>query len=550
MSLCTLLASPEYTIEDLGPISENNGRACAVNDLSWIVGSIGNGGNGSAFIWKNEAFREIGAVGGGLGATSINNDGIVVGHSDSGGTIAGAFVWENDQMNALEMLPGAQWSYAHGINKDGIIVGKCNLTEGTLSYYHAVQWENGFISDLGVLENVSQYRHSSQANAINDKGVAVGFSFGTPDGYDWGVYAVSWENGIIKNLDTLGIGSQARDINNAGQIVGSISYRSDEENRTAYTHAGLWEDGAVIDLGTLGNGRRSNALAINESGQIVGKSTMTDSMADLNYHAVLWNNGELFDLNEQIDLTAGWKLEEAVDINDKGQIIGSGILDGVRHAYLLNRKGCNDVPSKIVLTSPPGKTGDAHPSFTWEEDTCATWYKFFLKDTSRHFKYVQWYEIDDNDPDFPEAACSNGECSITLESALDEGNYEWWVRGWNENGNGEWSDGMENKPPLQPFLVGISISPAGFHTFTWIKNYHTTWYHFYLQNISSDFKFATWYEIDDNDPDFPEVTCTENDCSISLDDKLENDAYIFWVRGWNEYGKGEWSVGETFTVPE
>ena len=60
--------------------------------------------------------------------------------------------------------------------------------------------------------------------------------------------------------------SWARAINNRGQIVGLSSFgplSSDE------IHAVLWQDGVAVDLGDLG-GYPTQALDINDRGQIVG----------------------------------------------------------------------------------------------------------------------------------------------------------------------------------------------------------------------------------------------------------------------------------------
>ncbi|MCD4681765.1 MAG: DUF3466 family protein, partial [Bacteroidales bacterium] len=350
-------AIPGYSITDMGAINNDNSMAYAINDKGQVVGSSGVGTDGHAFIWEDGTLTDIGAVGGGLGAADINDAGIVVGHSDSKGLINGAFVWEDNQVNALGTLPSGQWSYAFGINETGTIVGKSNLISGSTSYYHAVQWENGYMIDLGTIENQTDYIHSSQANAINDNGVVAGFSFGTPDGSDWGVYAVVWEDGSIKNLSTLGNGSQANDINNAGQIVGSISYLVDGGGGTSYNHAGLWENGSIIDLGTLQDGIRSNAFGINEKGQIVGKSTMTSSLSDQSYHAILWIDGETFNLNDLVDSSLGWELSEAVDINEKSQISGIGFIDGAKHAYLLDPEAWSDLTIRAVIyTEEKGAT--------------------------------------------------------------------------------------------------------------------------------------------------------------------------------------------------
>ena len=72
--------------------------------------------------------------------------------------------------------------------------------------------------------------------------------------------------------------SYAWAINNAGQITGY----SDTSN--GETHAFLWEDGTLTDLGTPG-GKYSFAYAINDHGQVVGASYT----ASREEHACLWS---------------------------------------------------------------------------------------------------------------------------------------------------------------------------------------------------------------------------------------------------------------------
>lgn len=97
---------------------------------------------------------------------------------------------------------------------------------------------------------------------------------------------------VITDLGTLGgrYGrvSAAFSVNNRGQIVGASGVGLIGAGRM---HAVLWQNRRIADLDTLG-GENSEALAINDHGQIAGWST-TKTGAE---HAVLWQKGTMTDL--------------------------------------------------------------------------------------------------------------------------------------------------------------------------------------------------------------------------------------------------------------
>jgi probable HAF family extracellular repeat protein len=77
----------------------------------------------------------------------------------------------------------------------------------------------------------------------------------------------------VTDLGTL----SASDLNNAGQVVGQAG------TTDGFNHAFLWDNGTMIDLGTLG-GTNSGAYGINDLGQVVGAATLP---AEASLHAFL-----------------------------------------------------------------------------------------------------------------------------------------------------------------------------------------------------------------------------------------------------------------------
>src|SRR6266853_1805874 len=114
----------------------------------------------------------------------------------------------------------------------------------------------------------------------------------------------------IADLGTLGgTFSAPRAINEAGQVVG-VSQTATDESR-----AFLWDNGTMINLGTLPNGSiSSEAVAINGRGQIVGRVVTVSRQS----RAFLWDNGNMIDLG-----TLGGCCTFAQAINGRGQVVGT-----------------------------------------------------------------------------------------------------------------------------------------------------------------------------------------------------------------------------------
>ncbi len=115
-------------------------------------------------------------------------------------------------------------------------------------------------------------------------------------------------------------------INNRGTMVGAML-----NPQTESVEACVVNEGTTRLLGTLG-GSFSVGRAINNRGDIVGGSLEAQ---DGNFHAFLFADGALQDLNHLVTNCEGWELIQAVAINDVGQVVGIGSYRGEDRIFLL-----------------------------------------------------------------------------------------------------------------------------------------------------------------------------------------------------------------------
>jgi probable HAF family extracellular repeat protein len=143
------------------------------------------------------------------------------------------------------------------------------------------------------------------------------------------------------DLDTTGGSwSWAIGINNAGQIAG---YTFDANGMG---HVTEWNaDGTTAPVDILGGYAGTDkdtyileglATPINNAGQIVGSLSFYDGVHK--DYAFLWDNGNLIDMNTLLspaDIAAGIYLDWALGINDNGAIWGSAHQGTVHGAFVL-----------------------------------------------------------------------------------------------------------------------------------------------------------------------------------------------------------------------
>jgi probable HAF family extracellular repeat protein len=342
-------------------------------------------------------------LGGGDGSSpySINNKGQVVGRGglNTGTNIRGPLLFNGDGRNNIELggLPGNTdgtpltlspssygTSQATKIYDNGEIFGQVFLPDGTnhevrfsgtgkdnidLSAIYSTQYPGfsgiGRGADgeyFGTLNN-DAILIGNQGNAnivlqglkpnwysgisgINKQGLVYGSSTKAKGNWYYDYPVVFNIGRPATNLDVYAVEkSYIADVNDLGVIVGNAYYGPGPFDNHAVIYSGTGYD--TNDLGTLGGGS-SDATAINNSGTIVGESRTPEG-----YRAgMVWKNGVMYDLNKLLYNGGNVRVTRARDINDSGEIIAEGSVNGVSTSLLL-------IPSYLYsYLYPPAPVAD------------------------------------------------------------------------------------------------------------------------------------------------------------------------------------------------
>jgi len=193
---------------------------------------------------------------------------------------------------------GGNYSYATAINASGHVVGNSSLNDGNS---HAFVWYNGSMRNLRIPIN-------SDARAINDSGQIVG-SYYPSRGVMIRSYLYS--DGLIQDIGDLdSFDTVAYSINNRGHIIGTSS-----------TRMFLYSNGSMQDLGLDDN---YIVAGINNLGNIVGYHYLQGG----EIYSFIYMDGTIRDIN-----TDYYSFSSC--INDKNQIAGAFYAnnDSYMHPY-------------------------------------------------------------------------------------------------------------------------------------------------------------------------------------------------------------------------
>ena len=178
-------------VEELPTVDgDPDGIAFAINNLGQAVGASGNCAAFNtieqnnltplhAVLWRNGKAIDLGNLGGdgrfaGIYATGLNDDGQVVGTSDTTGDVSfHAFLWQKDHITDLGTLAGDSYSSAITIGNNGLVLG---VSISASFSPRAALWRNGTATDLNTLVPQDSVLYLESACSINDKGEIIGFA--------------------------------------------------------------------------------------------------------------------------------------------------------------------------------------------------------------------------------------------------------------------------------------------------------------------------------------------------------------------------------------
>jgi uncharacterized membrane protein len=370
------IAQPQYTVTDLGTLGGpgTNSNGVGINFFGWATGSSNLVANGPQRAFIGNGFGPLVDLGtlGGQKCTTCNSQANALNlfgetavasetsSMDPNGEDFCAYGTHHQcvaeiggfgALTALPVLSGGHNANTFGVNDLGQVVGVAengtadatcvSSTPFQVLRFEAVRWGlGGRIQELSPLPGDTV----GLANGVNNSGQAVGgsglCSNTAVSPITFAPHAVLWDsNGSPTDLGHVegtpsGVLNLATSINDRGDVVGFACVGPSTNPATCPEDTFLWtKETGMQDLGRFPGSIVTGPCCshtINNNGVIVGVSIDPS----FNETAIIWLNKVPVDLNTLIPKNSGWYLECAQGINDAGEIVGFGTINGSTHAFL------------------------------------------------------------------------------------------------------------------------------------------------------------------------------------------------------------------------
>ena len=364
-AVATAQTKVRYHVVKLAEIPAPSGCVpTAINDNGDVVGYCDAGGTTSfAVVWRGGAVEDLGRWGSGTftHAWAINSAGVVVGDGDDGNLDPKALLRGATAWIPLD-LSGGSAQAAYGITDDGVIIGNYTTQRhpGTETW-NPVYWTYDPAHDRYDRHDLPKPPGTTISGAFIFAATKLGIAVGEVASDLVGNQAGLWLNDATHSLVVLdrptGFASgAAQGVSDDGRAAGYAS-------NVAGTHAILWQNDAAhtaIDVGAFPGDTDAQASGVNTAGQVVGTSLSPVSALGRTARGFLFEDGTLKDLAALIDAADGaWTIDQAIGINNAGQIIAVGAQNGQRLPLLLNPVTVSCAPISIVAPGASATVGQA-----------------------------------------------------------------------------------------------------------------------------------------------------------------------------------------------
>jgi uncharacterized membrane protein len=367
-----------YTIIDLGTLTDRTSVAYTLNGSAQVAGASAVSGGSKvisidpyvveaepwfvhAFLWSDGSMKDLGVLGPDVPpgtfpkpdsmAFAMNDAGQVVGRSNQPFGKFEGFLWLPEPafgmpagMHKLPELPeGATQLY--DINSAGQIVGE-SRPAGSIGP-RAVLWQ--FVGGAWTLTDLGDLGGPyARAYGVNDLGQIVGHS-NAPSSFKSFLWLPEPAYGLPAGMNL--IAGQFTDttgfkINRQGQVIGSIGAFGAFIWLPAPAY-GLPAGATQLDPTQIPTGGAAGASGINNHGVVVGQVGLLKPKPGggftIAWDAMIWQNGQMKQLETLLPAGSGWDLVAANDVNDLGQIVGWGFPPGEvekGHAFLMTPVLC------------------------------------------------------------------------------------------------------------------------------------------------------------------------------------------------------------------
>jgi uncharacterized protein (TIGR03437 family) len=366
-------AQPKFTITDLGTLP--NLGACIATAISpngnvagycHVAGQSVGVSQSQGFLYSQGKLTALPQGSGPQVAVGVNDAGTVIGlvvpqgqdiTTDLFGGGALGFLVQGAKSTSLP-----QYIWPAGINNAGQVAAIQVLPTNAAQTLTGLSAATVYDSVSGKFTTLpgGSASASSLALAIAQKGDVVGAS------YTLNILNASllfqgaqWRGGTFYSLpppsgSTSAAAFATNDSGLAGGVSFSVSYTGGLSlSSFAFKdlHPVIWTNYVPTDLTTMLGSKYGAVQGVNNLGWATGFKADTLGANGLgpldlllfpdsqNFTAFLYTGGKTYDLNTLVTNASGWTLTNAIAVNDAGQIVGAGFVNGQEHAFLLTPTG-------------------------------------------------------------------------------------------------------------------------------------------------------------------------------------------------------------------